>query len=120
MNEIQSRTIHHARKAILVARARCLPPGYYPDTMATRLEESNSLLGLAMVAAKMAAACLAGERKHAELADFLRKVSNNSLLLLSLSPEELQERFGMVLEPPKEPQKGTAEEPQQPDVDVHD
>lgn len=112
MNEIRTRTLEHARRALLAARGRCLLPGYYPDTMAARVTESTSLLRVAMTAAKMAEAVVASEPDHAELAALLRKAANRASFILEMDPAELEECFALALEPaerhePPDPQPAT-------------
>jgi len=99
MNEIRTRTLTQARDALLVARARCLPPGYYPDTMTTRVEESAGLLTVAIAAAKMAAAVLVHEKEHGGLAVMLRKAASRGAFILELDPAELTESFAAALPP---------------------
>lgn len=102
MNEIRTRTLEHARRALLAARGRCLLPGYYSDTMAARVTESTSLLRVAMAAAKMAAAVLAQEPGHAALAALLRKAATRRSFILELDPAELDECFALALQPPEQ------------------
>lgn len=101
MNKLRTRVLTQAREALLVARARCLAPGYYPDTMAARVEESTDLLPVAMAAARMAASVLAREREHAGLAAMLRKASTRGSFIFELDPAELIDAFALAL--PTEP-----------------
>lgn len=115
MTEIQISILNQARHALLMARTRCLLPGYYPDTMSDRLDASSRLLSAAMTAAKIAASILTAE--NADLATFLRQISTNRPLILCLSPSELEDRFKAVLEPaPVKEMKGC--EPSETNVNV--
>lgn len=109
MNEIRTRSLTQARDALLVARARCLPPGYYPDTMAARVEESAGLLALAMAAAKMAAAVLVHEKEHGGLAALLAQAANRGGFILELDPTGLTDSFALALPPEPVEEKPTVE-----------
>lgn len=112
MNEIQTRTLHQAREALLVARARCLPAGYYPDTMSARIADSTSLLLAAMAAAKAAAAVLADDTEHAGLTNVLRLAANSRSFILDFPPTELEQAFALVMGPEEQ---GAPREDSQPE-----
>lgn len=99
MTGTQRTALLHARKALLVARVRCLPPGYYPDTMSARLSESSKLLDDAVDAAVKAAEVLDVAGGPIGLASLLHEASKNRMFILRIQPAEVEDLFNTIFKP---------------------